>query len=148
MTTAAAVPSASTRRATSTPSMPGGIRWSTTSTSGRCTSQAATAPAPSGAVATMSWPSRPRSRSISSRAPSSLSASTSRTTPTVRPDMRLRRRLQLLFLALFLLLVAGIGLDTLVEAQRNDAASVVEDQLVPARDELGALRTSLVDQET
>ena len=62
--------------------------------------------------------------------------------------MRLRRRIQLLFLALFLILLAGVGTDTLLEIRRNDAARTMNEQLVPARDELNALLTSLVDQET
>lgn len=62
--------------------------------------------------------------------------------------MPLRRRIQLLFFVLFVILVAGIGLDTAVETQRTDATAVVDHHLVPARDELSALLTSLVDQET
>jgi sigma-B regulation protein RsbU (phosphoserine phosphatase) len=62
--------------------------------------------------------------------------------------VRLRRRIQLLFVVLFVILLAGVALDTAVEAQRTDATRVVDDQLVPARDELSALLTSTVDQET
>ncbi|MCU1486969.1 MAG: hypothetical protein JWN67_3715 [Actinomycetia bacterium] len=51
-------------------------------------------------------------------------------------------------MVLFVILLAGIGLDTAVEEQRSDATAVVDDHVVPARDELGALLTSLVDQET
>jgi sigma-B regulation protein RsbU (phosphoserine phosphatase) len=64
------------------------------------------------------------------------------------PEVRLRRRVQLLFVALFVILVAGVLLDTAVEAQRTDATHAVDDSLVPARDELGTLLTSVVDQET
>jgi CHASE3 domain sensor protein len=64
------------------------------------------------------------------------------------PEVRLRRRVQLLFVALFVILLAGVLLDTAVESQRTTATRVVDDRLVPARDELGTLLTSVVDQET
>ncbi|MCU1498374.1 MAG: putative two-component histidine kinase, partial [Acidimicrobiales bacterium] len=62
--------------------------------------------------------------------------------------MRLRRRVQLLFVALFVILLAGVALNTWVEADRDDATSTVDERLIPARDELNQLLTSLVDQET
>jgi len=62
--------------------------------------------------------------------------------------MRLRRRIQLLFVALFLVLVAGVTTDTIADMTRADAAQTINDELVPARDDLQALLTSLVEQET
>ena len=62
--------------------------------------------------------------------------------------MRLRRRIQLLFVALFLVLVAGVAVDTFADIARADAASTIDDELVPARDDLHELLTSLVRQET
>jgi len=62
--------------------------------------------------------------------------------------MRLRRRIQLLFVALFVVLAAQVGIDTWAEHARDDASRTINDQLVPARDQLAALLTSLVDQET
>jgi CHASE3 domain sensor protein len=62
--------------------------------------------------------------------------------------MRLRRRIQLLFVALFLVLVAGVTTDTIADMRRADAAQTIDDELVPARDDLHALLTSLVEQET
>src|SRR5688572_23508848 len=99
----------------------------------------------------MSWPSRRRSRARSSSASTSLSTTTTR---THRPywlgaaDVQLRRRIQLLFVALFVILVAGTALDSIVEGDADRAAARVNEQLVPARDELQLLLTSLVDQET
>ncbi|MCU1379686.1 MAG: Stage sporulation family protein, partial [Acidimicrobiales bacterium] len=62
--------------------------------------------------------------------------------------MRLRRRVQLLFVALFVILLAGVVLNSWVEIERDRASRTADDRLVPARDELNKLLTSLVDQET
>ena len=62
--------------------------------------------------------------------------------------MRLRARILLLFLALFVVMVADVGVETWAEHDRDRANHVVDKQLVPARDELHNLLTSLVDQET
>ena len=62
--------------------------------------------------------------------------------------MRLRRRIQLLFVALFLVLVAGVAVDTFADMARADASDTIDDELVPARDDLHQLLTSLVEQET
>ena len=62
--------------------------------------------------------------------------------------MRIRRRVQLLFVSLFIVLVAGVALDVLVEAERSDVSDAMEERIVPARDELHRLLTALVDQET
>src|SRR5438270_4198349 len=68
--------------------------------------------------------------------------------PEIVGAVRLRRRIQLLFGALFLILVAGVATDTLADMARADAADTIDDHLVPARDDLHALLTSLVEQET
>jgi sigma-B regulation protein RsbU (phosphoserine phosphatase) len=62
--------------------------------------------------------------------------------------MPLRRRIEGLFLALFLVLAAQVAVEAWAEHTRTSASQTINDQLVPARDELAALRTSLVDQET
>ena len=62
--------------------------------------------------------------------------------------MRIRRRLQILFVALFLILLAGIALGSIVEGARDKAVRRVDGTIIPARDELSSLLTSLVDQET
>jgi sigma-B regulation protein RsbU (phosphoserine phosphatase) len=62
--------------------------------------------------------------------------------------MHLRRRVQLLFVALFIILVAGVALNAWVETERQRVSHAADDHLVPARDELNKLLTSLVDQET
>jgi len=62
--------------------------------------------------------------------------------------VRLRRRIQLLFVALFLVLVAGVAVDTFADMARADASDTIDDELVPARDDLHQLLTSLVEQET
>lgn len=62
--------------------------------------------------------------------------------------MRIRRRIQVLFVALFLILLAGVALNSVVESGRDDAEHTVDATIIPARDELGSLLTSLVDQET
>jgi CHASE3 domain sensor protein len=50
--------------------------------------------------------------------------------------------------ALFLVLVAGVTTDTIADMTRADAAQTIDDELVPARDDLHLLLTSLVEQET
>jgi CHASE3 domain sensor protein len=62
--------------------------------------------------------------------------------------MRLRRRIEMLFVALFVMLAAQVGVEAWAEHLRSNANEIVDEQLVPARDQLAALRTSLVDQET
>jgi CHASE3 domain sensor protein len=62
--------------------------------------------------------------------------------------MRLRRRIEVLFVALFVVLAAQVGVEAWAEHTRSSANSTIKQQLVPARDELADLRTSLVDQET
>ena len=62
--------------------------------------------------------------------------------------MRLRRRIEALFVALFLVLAAQVGVEAWAESARTNASRTINETLVPARDELAALLTSLVDQET
>lgn len=62
--------------------------------------------------------------------------------------LSLRRRVQLLFLAFALIAVLQYGADRYVAAERADSRMRIDRSLQPARDELSAILTSLIDQET
>jgi serine phosphatase RsbU (regulator of sigma subunit)/CHASE3 domain sensor protein len=62
--------------------------------------------------------------------------------------LSLRRRIQLLFLGFALIAVLQYGADRYVADERNDARMRIDGELQPARDEVSAILTALIDQET